>query len=408
MTNNNCRVCLKKIEAFMSFGSMPIANSFIEKSQIKNQYFYDMEISFCQNCFTFQILNVPKPDLMFNENYAYLASTSDVMKKHWKNLSNEVVRNNNLNKSSFVVEVGSNDGIFLKNISDLKIPHLGIDASKNVCDISSSKGINCLNSFFDKKTALDIKSSYGKADIIVSTNTMHHIENINSVAEGMSELIKDNGTIITEDPSLKEMIVKNSYDQIYAEHMYIWSLASMSSLFGKYGMEVYDIENNDFHGGCSRYYISKKGKKKITNRVYKHQESEKIAELSKLSTFKKFKETTINSKNKLLELLNDLKAKNKKIVGYGAPAKSTTVLNFCNIDNKMIDKIFDNSETKIGKYTPGKSLIQIEDSKNFGSYDSDYCVLFAWNHQKEIISKEKNYSAKKSKWIIPVPNLEII
>ena len=109
-----------------------------------------------------------------------------------------------------------------------------------------------------------------------------------------------------------------------------------------------------------------------------------------------------------MELLNDLKAKNKKIVGYGAPAKSTTVLNFCNIDNKMIDKIFDNSETKIGKYTPGKSLIQIEDSKNFDSYESDYCVLFAWNHQKEIISKEKNYSAKKSKWIIPVPNLEII
>jgi len=392
----------------MSFGSMPIANSFIEKSQIKNQFFYDMETAFCESCFTFQILNVPKPDLMFNENYAYLASTSLVMQNHWKKLSDQVIKDHNLTKKSFVVEVGCNDGIFLKNICDRNIPHLGVDASKNVCDISESKGITCLNTFFDNKTAFEIKSSYGKADIIVCTNTMHHIENINSVAEGMSNLIKDEGTIITEDPSLKEMIMKNSYDQIYAEHMYIWSLASMNSLFGKYGMEIYDIENNDFHGGCSRYYICKKGKKKITQNVQKHMESEKSIKLNNISTFKKFKETTINSKNKLLELLNNLKAKNKKIVGYGAPAKSTTVLNFCNIDNKIIDKIFDNSVTKIGKYTPGKSLIPIEDSKSFDNYNSDYCVLFAWNHQKEIIGKEKNYSQKKNKWIIPVPDLKVI
>ncbi len=392
----------------MSFGSMPVANSFIEKSQAKNQFFYDMEVAFCQSCFTFQILNVPNPNLMFNENYAYLASTSNVMRNHWKNLSSEIIKDCNLDKNSFVVEVGSNDGIFLNHIAASKIPHLGVDASKNVCDISKSKGINCLNSFFDKNTSLDIRSSYGKADIIVCTNTMHHIENINSVVEGMSELIKDDGTIITEDPSLKEMIVKNSYDQIYAEHMYIWSLSSMNGLFSKYGMEIYNIENNDFHGGCSRYYITKKGKKKTNTNVYKHMEIEKKAELNKISTYKKFKETTINSKNKLLDLLHDLKDKNKTIVGYGAPAKSTTVLNFCNIDNKIIDKIFDNSETKIGKFTPGKSLIPIENSDNFDNYKSDYCVLFAWNHQKEIISKEKNYSKKKSKWIIPVSNLQVI
>ena len=144
-----------------------------------------------------------------------------------------------------------------------KIGHLGVDASKNVCDIAKSKGVNSLNDFFNVKTAKKIKSKFGKADIIISTNTMHHIEDINSVVQGMSELIKDNGTIITEDPSLNEMLKKNAYDQIYAEHMYIWSLNSMSYLFGKYGMEVYDIENNNLHGGCSRYFIAKKNKRKL-------------------------------------------------------------------------------------------------------------------------------------------------
>ena len=392
----------------MSFGSMPIANSFIKKNNFKKQFFYKMEAGFCKNCTTFQLIKVPKAKMMFNENYAYLASTSKFMKKHWGELSKNIVKNLKLNKNSFVVEVGSNDGIFLENISKKKIGHLGIDASKNVCDIAKSKGINSLNAFFNTKTAKKIKLKYGKADVIVCTNTMHHIEDINGVVEGMGELIKNNGTIITEDPSLNEMLNKNAYDQIYAEHMYIWSLSSMNFLFGKHGMEIYHIENNNNHGGCSRYFIAKKNVKKITKNVLTHMSLEKKIGVSRLSTFLKFKNKINFLKKNLKSLLINLKDKNKIIVGYGAPAKSSTILNFCGIDNKLIDKIYDNSETKIGKYTPGKSLIKIENSDNFRKTKSDYCVLFAWNHKKEILLKENNYSKKNGKWIIPVPKLKII
>ena len=244
----------------MSFGKMPIANSFLKKNQFNKQYFYNMEAGFCNTCFTFQLIKIPKARMMFNNNYAYLASTSSVMKKHWNKLSKKIIKKSKLKTRSFVVEIGSNDGIFLKNIAKKKINHLGVDASKNVCEIAKSKGINSLNDFFNIKTAKKIKHKYGKADVIVSTNTMHHIEDINSVVKGMYELIKDDGIIITEDPSLKEMLKKNAYDQIYAEHMYIWSLSSMSYLFKKYGMEIYDIENNNLHGGCSRYFIAKRNK----------------------------------------------------------------------------------------------------------------------------------------------------
>ena len=400
-----CRVCEKPLSEFMSFGDMPIANSFISLNEKNDQYLYEMLAAFCEICFTFQLLNVPKPKQMFNENYAYLASTSKEMQSHWSQLANTIFKEFNCNKKSFIVEIGSNDGIFLKNISDKNILHLGVDASSNVNEIAKAKGVRTLNAFFNSETSKDIISNYGRADIIFSSNTMHHIEDINEVVKGMDLLLKDDGTIITEDPSLKEMIIKNAYDQIYAEHMYIWSLHSITSLFERYKMEVYKIENNDRHGGCSRYFICRKGKKKIDQSVTEHLQIEKSLKLNNIITFLNFKKSINSSKKQLKDLLLDLKKKGKKIVGYGAPAKSTTILNYCDFNNSLIEKIFDNSSTKVGKYTPGKSMIPIEHTDNFLSYKSDYALLFAWNHKDEILKKEKNY---KNKWIIPIPKIEII
>ena len=407
MKNYECRVCNVEIKELMSFGKMPIANAFVINKN-DDQYLFNLKIGFCEKCFTFQVLEIPEAKKMFNNNYAYLASTSQVMKNHWKELGDKLIKEKKLEKSSFVVEVGSNDGIFLENISKREIPHLGIDASKNVCDIAEKKGVKTLNGFFGVSIADEIVSKHGKADIILSTNTMHHIEDINNVAEGMSKLIKDNGIIVTEDPSLLEMIKKNSYDQIYAEHMYIWSLASMNSLFNKFNLEVFDIENNNFHGGCSRYFIGKKNKRKISQNVIVHEKLETKIGINKISTYKKFTENVKLSKKKLNQLIYKIKDEGKKIVGYGAPAKSTTVLNYCGLNYESIDVIYDNSATKINKYTPGKSLIKINNSSNFEKELSEYCVLFAWNHKDEILNKEKQYSKKGGKWIIPVDGIEII
>jgi methylation protein EvaC len=407
MENYKCRVCSNEVKKLMSFGKMPIANAFIANKS-KEQYLFHLKIGFCEKCFTFQVLEIPEAKKMFNENYAYLASTSQVMRDHWKELGNKLIKEKKLGKKSFVAEVGSNDGIFLENISKNNIPHLGIDASKNVCEIAEKKGVKTLNAFFGVGTANKIISQFGHADVILSSNTMHHIEDINNVAEGMSKLIKEDGIIVTEDPSLIEMLKKNSYDQIYAEHMYIWSLASMNSLFNKFNLEVFDIENNDFHGGCSRYFIGKKGKRKISQNVINHTKSEKKLGIKELDTYNKFVENVIASKTKLNQLINKIKKEGKKIVGYGAPAKSTTILNYCEIDYKSIDVIYDNSATKINKYTPGKSLIKIDDSKNFKNELSEYCVLFAWNHKDEIVNKEQQYSKKGGKWIIPVNGIEVI
>ena len=405
---NKCRVCNSNIKEFMSLGEMPIANAFVAKDNSNKQFFYHLKISFCKKCYTFQLIDIPKPEQMFNENYAYLSSTSSAMIEHFSELSSKIISNPAFSRNSFIVEVGSNDGIFLKNFADRNINHLGIDASKNVCELAEEKNVKTLNTFFNFEISKKIEKDYGKADVIVSTNTMHHIENINDVVKGMANLIKDDGIIITEDPSLLEMLKNNAYDQIYAEHMYIWSLTSIKNLLNAHDLEVFNIENNEFHGGCSRYFIAKKNAKKIQNSVIEHQNNEDSFGIKKISTYLKFKENVVKSKEKLTSLLKNLKSNKKTIVGYGAPAKSTTILNYCKINNSLIDKIFDNSKTKINKKTPGMSLIDVVDSKKFKEYKSDYCILFAWNHRKEILLKEKEYSNKNGKWIIPLSNIEII
>lgn len=403
-----CRVCKSNIVEFMSLGKMPIANAFVDDKKENEQYYYTLKIGFCENCFTLQILEIPKPEQMFNENYAYLSSTSKVMIDHFNKLADIIIEKKKFKANSFIVEVGSNDGIFLKNFANKNFKHLGVDASQNVCDLARKRGVNTLNGFFNYELSKKIIENYGKADVIVSTNTMHHIEDINGVVKGMANLIKEDGIIITEDPSLLEMLKKNAYDQVYAEHMYIWSLSAMNNLLNSFGLEVFEIENNEFHGGCSRYYISKKNKQKISSNVIDHQKKEEDFGLKKLETFSKFKNNVLNSKLKLINLLKSLKSKNKTIVGYGAPAKSTTILNFCGIDSNLIEKIFDNSITKIGKKTPGMSLINIVDSDEFKNFKSDYCILFAWNHKKEILEKEKDYTSNNGKWIIPVDKIEVI
>ena len=190
--------------------------------------------------------------------------------------------------------------------------------------------------------------------------------------------------------------------------MYIWSLASMNSLFKKFDLEVFDIENNNFHGGCSRYFIGKKNKRKISQNVINHAKLENELGIEKIDTYKKFIENVKISKQRLNQLILKIKNEGKKIVGYGAPAKSTTILNYCGINFNTIDAIYDNSATKINKYTPGKSLIKIENSLNFKKNFSDYCILFAWNHKDEIMLKEEQYSKKGGKWIIPVNEINII
>lgn len=407
-----CKSCNEPIKPFLKFGKMPIANAFYSKKDFNNQYYYNMDVCFCKNCFTFQLLNIPKPKQMFHKKYAYFASTSKFMQNHWKKLSLQIKSIYKFNKSKLIVDIGSNDGIFLKNFTNNKNwQPIGIEPSKNVANFSKNKGLNnIINDFFNYQLSKKILKKYKKkAHVIVSTNTMHHIEDTNSVFKGVKNLLHEDGQFITEDPSLLEMIKKGSYDQIYAEHMYIWSAISLEKMSSKHDLFLFDIENNNVHGGCTRYFFCHKNKFKRTTRCKNYIKKEIKHGLNKMKTYNNFKKNAEAHSNKLHNLIKSLKLKGNKICCYTSPAKGTTLINFAKLDISMIDKVFDNTKFKIGKYIPGVNKIPVESTDNFKSQRYDYILLLAWNHKEEVLSKEYKHTKKiGSKWIIPMPKINIL
>tara|TARA_Y100001970_G_scaffold149443_1_gene183375 strand:+ start:16014 stop:17255 length:1242 start_codon:yes stop_codon:yes gene_type:complete len=408
MTNKvvgNCRHCEAELFSVIDFGKMPIANAFLNIEEFKNEYFFNLEASICSSCKLFQLVEQPLPEMLFHENYAFFAETSNVMQEHFKDLSEELISRFDLNKQDLVVEIGNNDGGMVYYLSKNNYNCIGIDPSKNVSDRAEARGVMMINDFFNQECANTIAKKYGSARFFLSCNTLAHIPDINSVFEGISNLLSQEGVYITEDPYLCDVLKKISYDQIYDEHVFIFSLTAMVNICSKFGLEVFDIKKINTAGGSMRYYIAKKGTHKISKTV-----AEQISFENNLfqnnTVYKIFRESCLNSKEQLSNLLYKIAADNK-IVGYGATSKSTTIFNFCNIDNKAISYLTDTTKTKIGKFTPG-SHIPIYDYQYFQNNLPDYCFLLAWNHANEIFKKEKNFFSKNGKWIIHTPEVKVL
>jgi len=404
----HCRVCNSKIHSFMSFGKMPIANGFLKKDDIKAEYFYELAPAFCTNCFLFQLVEQPSAEMMFHKNYAFYSSTSMYMKSHFKEFAKQVIKNNlSAKENPFVVELGSNDGIMLENIKNAGIRHLGIEPSKNVADVARSNNINTLSEFFDTKLADRIIDEYGHADVVLAANVMCHIANINNIARGISHLLKHDGVLIFEDPYLGDMIEKTSYDQIYDEHVFIFSAKSVDFIFSQYGLELIDVTPQITHGGSMRYVLGHKGKYPISNNVKNLIAKEENQGLDKIKIYFQFKKNCEASRNTLKELLQKLQNTNKRVVGYGATSKSTTITNYCAIGPDLVEYISDTTPIKHGKLSPG-THIQVKPYENFVKNPPDFALLFAWNHAAEIFEKEKKFKEDGGQWITYIPKVEII
>lgn len=404
----NCRVCNSKIEPFMSFGKMPIANGFLTSDQISSEYYFELAPAFCSECGMVQLIDQPAAEKMFHENYAFFSSTSKHMQIHFKSFADYVMKSHFQNRADpFVVELGSNDGIMLRNFKEANVKHLGVEPSVNVADVAREQGIETISEFFNLDLAKRIVDEYGHADAVLSANVMCHIPDINSVAEGISYLLKDDGVLVFEDPYLGDMISKTSYDQIYDEHVFIFSATSVSSAFGRHGLELIDVLPQVTHGGSMRYVLAPKGSHKVSENVKSIFDKEKKQGLDKIETYNAFKANCEKSREDLVALLNKLKSEGKRVVGYAATSKSTTVTNYCGIGPELIEYISDTTPIKQGKLSPG-AHIPVKAYTEFSSNMPEYALLFAWNHAKEIFENEEAFKAQGGKWISFVPKVEII
>ena len=394
-----CKVTKKKLLPVMSFGKMPIANGFIEEKNFNKEFFFNMEIGFSENISLLQLLDHPKPEMMFNYNYPFFTNSSKFMVSHFKNYANWI-KNSYGNKLKKIIEIGSNDGTMLQNFSEKGNNCIGFEPSSNVSSIATSKGINSINEFFNTESIANIDNFLNNTDIICAANVICHIPDLENLFLAVDKCLNKEGLFIFEEPYLGSMFKKISYDQIYDEHIYMFSASSVQKICKLFDMELVDVLTQNTHGGSLRYVCGRKNIHGVSKNVDKIIDEEKNFNLDNIQSCYKFKNDCEKSKKKINEKINFYKNQNKKICGYAATSKSTTILNYCDIGPEIIDYICDTTPEKINKFSPGKH-IPIKSMEYFYKNIPDVAFLFAWNHKKEIFEKEKEFS-KKGQWIAHV------
>lgn len=404
---HKCRFCSSATVRVVDFGSMPIANNFV-KDPNSVEFRFNLAAAFCENCALFQLEEQPSPEKMFHGEYPFFTGLSSSMSEHFREmLNNSLQFISSSNSDAFVVEIGSNDGTLLANLVHTGVRHLGIDPSANVVAVARSKGVESIVEFFGLSTASMVAQKYGHADLILAANVICHIPDIDDFVKGIAILLKENGRFIFEEPYAGDVISKTSYDQFYDEHVYIFSCLSVRNIFRKYGLELVDAIHQETHGGSMRYVIARKGSYEISERATQIIEAELKLGLDTVVPYLGFGLNCEKRKNELNKLLIKLKGEGNLIAGYAATSKSTTVLNYCNIGPEIISFISDSTPEKQGRFTPGK-YIPVISTQEMRDAKPDYLVLFAWNHEKEVLMKEQELSRAGTKWIRFVPDIEIL
>jgi methylation protein EvaC len=402
-----CLICDSNFDPFVDFGNMPIANAFKTKEDVQKEYMFHMKVGFCSVCNMVQLVEQPDRKKMFHDNYAFFSSTSNYMIKHFKKFANSASKLQGLDQSSFVVEIGCNDGIMLQNFLNDDVPCLGVEPSKNVAKVSKDKGIDVITDFFDLDLANQILKKYKKADLILSANVMCHIPYMHSIYEGIKELLSDDGVFIFEDPYLGEVIEKTSFDQIYDEHVFLFSALSVSYLSNMHNLELIDAEPQITHGGSMRYTIAHKGRKNVSKNVSELIKNERNLGLNDKHSFLGFANSVDEIKKDLIGLLTKLNNEGKKVVAYGATSKSTTVTNYFGITPDLVECIYDTTPIKHNTLSPGVN-IPVLPYHEFRKSNPDYVLLFAWNHAFEIMKKEKDYMSNNKYWITYIPSVKVV
>jgi len=408
-----CKICnSSSLIEFISFGKMPVANAFLKRDELERPEFkYEMCVGFCDKCKMVQLINIVPyekyivPDERGKTNYAFFSSTSKAMEQHFAEVAKEI-EDRFLNLNSQVLEIGSNDGIFLKAFKKNKV--LGIEPSMNVAENAQRIGIETITEFFSEKLAERIVNQRGKFRAIFSANVILNIIDLHDLVRGVNYLLEEDGVFVFEDPYIVDILEKTSYDQIYDEHIWYFSLTSLKNLFEKYGMEIFDAERQDVHGGSMRVYVCKRGKRGKSERFFTYLEEERLKGIDTLQPYFEFSRRAEESKIELSKLLKELKLQGKKIVGYAAASKGTIVMNYCDIGKETLDYISDSTPYKQGLFSPGKHIPIV--SPDFFHQDKNVdCVLLgAWNHAKEIMGKEQDFIKNGGKFIVHYPKARIL
>lgn len=409
MKTQKCRFCEEVLdEKFADLGLSPLANSFLSKDNLStSEPFYPLQALVCAKCFLVQLDEFEQPSEIFS-NYAYFSSYSDSWLEHAKAYTKMITNKLRLNKDSHVVEIASNDGYLLQYFKEMQIPVLGIEPAVNVAKKSQEKGIPTITKFFGIQTANELVKEGKQADLLVGNNVLAHVPNLNDFVKGLKILLKSNGVITMEFPHLLKLVEFNQFDTIYHEHFSYFSLFTVEKIFAKHGLMIFDVEEIPTHGGSLRIYAKHNDSNThtIKSSVKTLLDIENNRGLTEISTYRDFEKRTGLVRDNICKFLTNVKKSEKKIVGYGAPAKGNTLLNYCKIDVSLIEYTVDRSPYKQGLFLPG-THIPIKNIETIEKTKPDYLVILPWNLKDEIMEQMKHIRNWGGKFVVFIPEVMV-
>jgi SAM-dependent methyltransferase len=401
-------VCPEPLIPLLALGDMPLANALLSEDMLKTpEKRYPLTLAFCPSLALVQIVERIPPEELFSD-YPYFSSMSDGMLKSAKSLVERLVARRRLRASSLAVEIASNDGYLLQYYKAHGIPVLGIEPAANVAAVAErERGIPTLVEFFSKELGERLGAEGRKADVIHANNVFAHVPDPIGFLRGIAALLAPSGIAVIEAPYVKDMIDHVEFDTIYHEHLFYYSLTSVSRLCGPAGLQVIDVERLPIHGGSLRYTIAGTGSAMPSAAVTALLAEEQGWGVGEVETYRPFVARVEAVKRDLLSYLRQAKQGGKRIAAYGASAKGTTLLNYCGIDGDLIDFVVDRSPHKQGRYTPGTHL-KIEAPQALYDRRPDEVLLLSWNFADEILEQQAEYRTQGGRFIVPVPQLRVV
>ena len=400
--NSKCRACSGQLEEFLSLGKTALANSFLKKDDFGLEKKFPLRVGVCRSCKLVQLMDVVGKEHLFS-SYIYFFSAMPAASSHFGAYADDVIKRFIKNpEKDLVMEIGSNDGLLLKLFQNKGCKNiLGVDPARNIAKFANDNGVPTIVNFFSQKLAKILSRKHGKTKVIIGNNVVAHIDDWHDLAKGVNELLDDKGVFIFEAPYLMDMFENLAYDTVYHEHISYLSVAPLVKFFKQHKMDVFDIQTSKRFGTSIRVFVCREESHRIESNVKKFLTGEKKAGFDKLKTYHALAKRIMTAKENLSAVLTGLKEKNFRIAAYGAPARGSTILNFCNIGSDILDFATEELKSKIGFYTPG-SHVPVKHIEEARKNPPDYYLMLAWNYKDQIFEKESDFIKKGGRFIIPI------
>jgi SAM-dependent methyltransferase len=405
---DRCRVCEQPLhQPFLDLGAQPPANEFLEPSAAAGERF-PLALVACRTCELIQLTHVVAPEVLFR-HYAYFSSVSAAMTTHFATYALDVA-DRFVPSGGLVVEIGSNDGILLQALKGRDVRILGVDPARNVAEQARARGIPTVAEFFGEPVGRSIALEHGRASAIIGNNVFAHIDDLHGVMRGVLELLADDGVLVLEFPYVVDFLERLEFDTVYHEHVSYFGTRPLARLFDRYGLEIIEVRKQTVHGGSVRVFARRRGSSiggAIHPSVAEHDQLEQAVGAADPERLARFAGEVASLRDELCKVLGDLKAQGKRVAGYTAPAKGTVLINYCGLDVEDVAYVADATLAKQGRCVPG-TRIPIRTPEHFHEDQPDYAVLFAWNHEREVLDKEATYRGKGGRFIVAVPRVRVV